>query len=397
MKINAAYENGGERARGHDGQGAARPSAAATSRSTTWSPSTSAASGARSTTSAASTPTSTATTSTTTRRPGRLRGDRHRPRLPEALRQGRAGLRPLPPRRQRPRPRRAPAGLPAPGAHREGHEGADQRRHRARQPQEARAGLRPLLRPRQVAGLHEGDLQVRQDRPVHGGQPGARGPLPRRRRARTTSTSWRREDMLAGDRRRVPEREGVGGRRAETTEPTDADVARVRGAGEAAPRQAVDDPRPRGGARGGREPGDPRLRARSTSRSTSRRCARPAPPTRARSRARTRSATSAARSTTRTGSCSPRASSASTTASRARPGATRRSSTTRTTTIVAQRPQADGLPRRQAGAARRLADARRPSTGSRTRSRSRSRAQQMIGIAALAAAARRLATLTRLP
>ena len=51
----------------------------------------------------------------------RLRGDRHRPGLPEALRQGRAGLRPLPPQRQRPRPRRAPAGLPAPGAHGEGH------------------------------------------------------------------------------------------------------------------------------------------------------------------------------------------------------------------------------------------------------------------------------------
>ena len=57
-------------------------------------------------------------------------------------------------------------------------------------------------------------------------------------------------------------------------------------------------------------------------------------PTRAPSRGPTRSATSAARSTTPTGSCSPRASSASTTASRARPGATRRSSTTRTTTIV---------------------------------------------------------------
>ena len=35
--------------------------------------------------------------------------------LPEALRQGRAGVRALPPLRHRPRPRRAPAGLPAPG------------------------------------------------------------------------------------------------------------------------------------------------------------------------------------------------------------------------------------------------------------------------------------------
>ena len=41
--------------------------------------------------------------------------DRHRARLPEALRPGRARLRALPPHRQRPRPRRAPAGLHAPG------------------------------------------------------------------------------------------------------------------------------------------------------------------------------------------------------------------------------------------------------------------------------------------
>ena len=44
-----------------------------------------------------------------------VRGDRHRARLPEALRQPVARLRALPPRRLRPRPRRAPAGLPAPG------------------------------------------------------------------------------------------------------------------------------------------------------------------------------------------------------------------------------------------------------------------------------------------
>ena len=47
-----------------------------------------------------------------------LRDDRHRPRLPEAQGPGRARLRPLPPRRQRPRARRAPAGLPAPAAQR---------------------------------------------------------------------------------------------------------------------------------------------------------------------------------------------------------------------------------------------------------------------------------------
>ena len=43
-----------------------------------------------------------------------LRDDRRPPRLPEAQGPGRARLRPLPPRRQRPRARRAPAGLPAP-------------------------------------------------------------------------------------------------------------------------------------------------------------------------------------------------------------------------------------------------------------------------------------------
>ena len=45
-----------------------------------------------------------------------LRGDRHPARLPGALRVQRARLRPLPPHRQRRRPRRPPAGLPARGA-----------------------------------------------------------------------------------------------------------------------------------------------------------------------------------------------------------------------------------------------------------------------------------------
>ena len=44
-----------------------------------------------------------------------VRDDQHRPRLPEAVRQGRARLRPLPPHRHRHRARGAPAGLPAPG------------------------------------------------------------------------------------------------------------------------------------------------------------------------------------------------------------------------------------------------------------------------------------------
>ena len=47
-----------------------------------------------------------------------------------------------------------------------------------------------------------------------------------------------------------------------------------------------------------------------------------------------------------------------------------------------QRPQADGLPRRQAGAARRVADAARPSTGSPNTLTQSLSGQQMIGIAA---------------
>ena len=47
------------------------------------------------------------------RRRRSLRHDRHQARLPEDVRPGRTGLRALPPRGQRPRARRAPAGLPA--------------------------------------------------------------------------------------------------------------------------------------------------------------------------------------------------------------------------------------------------------------------------------------------
>ena len=74
----------------------------------------------------------------------------------------------------------------------------------------------------------------------------------------------------------------------------------------------------------------PRPRATSASRSTSRACARPAPATPTPSRASTAFRTPTARSTRPTGSCSTRGPTASTTASRAWPGSTRRSSTTRT-------------------------------------------------------------------
>ena len=67
-----------------------------------------------------------------------LRGDRHSARLPGAVRVQRARLRALPPHRQRRRPRRAPAGLPARGApegsargHLRRSQGADRHLHRA--------------------------------------------------------------------------------------------------------------------------------------------------------------------------------------------------------------------------------------------------------------------------
>ena len=137
-KINAAYEDGGERLTVQDGQAAAvrrRPQVPGQPRRHRRLRRLPAR---RSTTSAASTSTSTATTSTT-RRARRLRGDRHRPRLPEALRQDALDLRPLPPQRQRPRPRRPPAGLPAPGAQRAGHAQADRARPRPATSRSSRA------------------------------------------------------------------------------------------------------------------------------------------------------------------------------------------------------------------------------------------------------------------
>ena len=249
------------------------------------------------------------------RRAGRLRRDRHRPRLPEALRQGRARLRALPPHRQRPRARRAPAGLPAPGAQREGDEGAARGRAVARQPQEAGAGVRALLRPRQEPGPEEGGLQVRQDRALHGRQPGARGALPRDRRARQGQPRRVRGDARARRSRSSWTRRPRRPRASRPSRP------RPRSPRRRSARSARRTSRPR--SRGSRRRA-PRARtrrswarARSTSRSTSRRCGPARRPTRARSRGPTRSRTSAGASTTPTGSCSPRASSASTTGSRA--------------------------------------------------------------------------------
>ena len=72
------------------------------------------------------------------RRRRRLRDDRRQGRLPEALRPGRAGLRPLPPLRHRPRARRAPAAVPV------RRQGPDRRRQALQRPQGAAEDLRPL-------------------------------------------------------------------------------------------------------------------------------------------------------------------------------------------------------------------------------------------------------------
>ena len=72
------------------------------------------------------------------RRRRAVRGHRRRRRLPAAVRRGRAGLRALPPPRQRPHPRRAPAVVP-----RRGQE-PDRHRQRLLRPQGAAAHLRPV-------------------------------------------------------------------------------------------------------------------------------------------------------------------------------------------------------------------------------------------------------------
>ena len=67
-----------------------------------------------------------------------LRDDRRQGRLPEALRPGRAGLRPLPPLRHRLRARRAPAAVPG------RRQGPDRRRQAVQRPQGAAEDLRAL-------------------------------------------------------------------------------------------------------------------------------------------------------------------------------------------------------------------------------------------------------------
>ena len=266
VKINAAYENGGER-----GYGARRSRAALgrrqNSRSTTSSTSTSAASGARSTTSAASTPTSTALLQRH-RRPERLRRDRHRPRLPEAVRHGT--------RSTTSATATATTTSCAPPASRT----SCARCARRRAPKLLAAALGnlkklaqvfgALLRPRQEPRLHEGDLQVRQDRAVHRAATPVREVRFRVPTRRTTSNLVASRGAARRRSSRVPRRR----KGSATPRQSRADRGRERRRPSAKRKreQAVGDPGPRGRARGGREPGD-RRGAQDRLPSTSRRCA----------------------------------------------------------------------------------------------------------------------------
>ncbi len=115
---------------------------------------------------------------------GALRGDRRRRRLPAAVRRGRAELRALPPPRQRPHPRRAPAVVPGRGQE------PDRHRQRLLRPQGAAAHLRPV-------GAHRHRLAQRDPLPPEargrvGRQADPGGPVPGRRTpatARATSSS----------------------------------------------------------------------------------------------------------------------------------------------------------------------------------------------------------------
>ena len=200
------------------------------------------------------------------------------------------------------------------------------------------------------------------------------------------------EEMLRGDGVGVHRREGVGdAARARPSRPT-ADVAGVQGAGQA-PRatsrpsiQGLEEARAEGENQAILGVAQDRLpvllpdAADQQRRRTRAGAAHVQDPRRA-----------AARSTTRTGSCSPRA-----IARRVlrRPGhdvaRTRRSSTIRTRRSSATARKLMVYRDGKRDPARRVAHAARPSTGSRTRSRSRSRTQQMIGIASSLQAAGRL-------
>ena len=206
-----------------------------------------------------------------------LRDDRRPARLPEAQGPGRARLRPLPPRRQRPRPRRAPAGLPAPdratsAASRKlldvGDRATRSSRGSSRRYFEVDKGLRQ----------DEADLRAAQARcsftgQARAGQRGAASASTTRRDPASTLDRLART-QLAQDRRRVPERAGLG--EAAPRPRRHAGRPQAPRSAQAQAQQAAPTSRASSEARArGREPGRSLGRpASSSSRSTSRRCAR---------------------------------------------------------------------------------------------------------------------------
>ena len=130
-----------------------------------------------------------------------VRGDRRPGRLPETVRQHGARLRALPPRRQRLRPRGAPAGLPAPG------EVAVRRRPLHRRSAPADEAGRPLHAHGRVAAVEGGAAAARYLVALLGEPPDPRGALPGRirepagrlvrRRDATSSSREVRHEFLA--------------------------------------------------------------------------------------------------------------------------------------------------------------------------------------------------------
>ena len=290
----------------------------------------------------------------------RLRRDRRPAGLPEAVRLGRARLRALPPRRHRPRARRAPAGLPAPG---QGSRSASSKL--VRRPQQAGRASSARYMSTDIRGTRRRSCELLKLVLYSAGIPIQRGPLPRRtigdrptstatpeqhpRRPSTSSSSPRPSSGRARARRARRAQEG-----ASASAPR-RQARRRRARGRASRRARTR--RSLGAARPASPFYYPKLRrAASATYEPSRASATYAIQTSG------RSATGAYRHRRRA-----RARRASTTASRARPGGTRRSSTTRPRHADGQRPRAAALRRRQPAAPRRLADAARRRTGSRTR------------------------------
>ena len=110
------------------------------------------------------------------RRRRALRGDRRRRRLPAAVRRGRAELRALPPPRQRPHPRRAPAVVPGRGQE------PDRHRQRLLRPQGAAADLRAVGAHRHRLAQRDPLAPAARGRVGRQADPGGPVPGPGRRR-----------------------------------------------------------------------------------------------------------------------------------------------------------------------------------------------------------------------